>query len=646
MLRPHFACFVLIGISTVALDSHVSADDSLQQRVDDAIAVFEGAEQRFQLPDPTWFEATRAALFEETQRLGPELESHGSEYAAAWKNHLRWPLLVRNLGDASEVNVEELALVRRWLFSNREGLEYPFFAELRERTEAHLDAAYTFAQPDLQSAFRQRVEIVRQQLAALATDPTDANVAALGRTLGWFEQTRQLADETAATRSLLSFPNAQIVVSKPLIDRAVGVLATEVEQTLPVTDRVTVPNGSLLGRPRTAHVRGTATTHGFLALDLADNDELADVRLVYDGDIDSSCRAVIGPVTVAMRTIGPVQAITPVHVSLQGVQVITTDVVPQVRTRITGVSADRELIRRIGKRRAFEPESMASMNSRATFKAASLLRTEMEQRVTTVIDEIRAEIARASGSFGSFQDVLAPVVREGATPRWVGIESTSDDVIINAVAQRREQFGAVTRCPSTETPDVQVRMHVSLFNNMGETIMAGKTFTDKYFMRYGKILQAELPPQLMVHARSLRWAVVAQKPRPLEITIPEPNVFRIELRMQRVDIGEDQFTGPTIATVRYLLTKNEYDEYGLERQGEVELDSPMPADKQAFLQQKLSAFFAPLLDGGGVALPEGGSLGRLRGLKSQGVTAERDWLTLGVHIPTEVLADLLPTGDM
>lgn len=616
--------------------------ETLNQRVTTAIALLEGAEDRFQAPDPQWFETTRQALREETERVGRALDSHGEQYASAWKNHLHWSLLTSNLGNPTKVKYSELALVRRWLFSNREGLEYPFFAQLRKTAEAHLDAVFTFTRADLEADFRQQVVAAREQILALSDDPSDARAAELGRTIGWFERTRQLPSETSAVRALLSYPNARIVIAKPLIDRAIGLLVTEVEQSLPVSDRVIVPGQGLRSKSRTAHVHGIAHTQGRIGLEMAANSALAELKLVYLGTVESHCRAIIGPVTVAMHTAGVVRAITPVQISLQGVQLLATEVFPQVRTKVTGVSANSNFVRRMGARRAHEPASIQQMNSRASSKTASLIQKEMDERVATGLAEIQAEIGKGRDSLGKLPDVLAPVVREGAAPRWDGIQSTSEGVVVNAFSQRREQFGAVKHCPTTSTADVQFRLHVSFFNNMAETIMAGKTFTDKYFMNYGKILQAELPPQLMVHSRSVRWAIVAAKPRPLEFTIPAPNQFKIVLRMQQVKIGEEEFTGPTIATIHYVFKQNDFDEYQLERQGDVEIESSMPTMGQDFLLQKLRAFFAPVLDAGGVALPEGGSLGRLRGLKPHGMIADHDWLTLGIDVPTEVLEQWMP----
>jgi len=285
------------------------------------------------------------------------------------------------------------------------------------------------------------------------------------------------------------------------------------------------------------------------------------------------------------------------------------------------------------------------MNSRAQKKASSLIQAGMDDRVSSALEGIRDELQNSRASMDNFQEVLAPIVREGATIAWTGIQSTSEGITVDVRSERREQMGAVHRCPVANSADVQICLHVSFFNNLAETIMAGKTFTDTYFMNYAKILQAELPPTLMVHARSVRWAMVAAQTRPLEITIPALNQFRIELRMQQVEIGDEKLTCPTIATIHYALVQNEFGDTWLERQGDVELTSPIPTPSREFLLQKLHAFFAPILDGGGVALPEGGSLGRLRALKPQGAIANHDWLTLGVDVPQEVLEQWMPLSQ-
>jgi len=71
------------------------------------------------------------------------------------------------------------------------------------------------------------------------------------------------------------------------------------------------------------------------------------------------------------------------------------------------------------------------MNLRAREKASSLVQEEMDDRVNTVIEDIRAELQQAQASLDSFQEVLAPVVRKGATPGWQGIQSSAEGVTVS-----------------------------------------------------------------------------------------------------------------------------------------------------------------------------------------------------------------------
>jgi hypothetical protein len=172
---------------------------------------------------------------------------------------------------------------------------------------------------------------------------------------------------------------------------------------------------------------------------------------------------------------------------------------------------------------------------------------------------------------------------------------------------------------------------------MMETIMAGKMFTDEYFMKYAKVLQPTLPLDLMVHSRAPRWAVIAAKPRPLELSIPSQNVFEFAFHIAALEIDGQKFEQPTTATVRYELVKNDLDEYYLQRDADVVIESSLAPEHQAFLHTKLSAFFAPVLDGGGVVVPEGGGVGSLNMLKFLGVQADLDWLVVGIDVPAEFI---------
>ena len=122
--------------------------------------------------------------------------------ANVWKSHLRWELLERNLGPLETVKLDELQLVRRWLFSNRKGLESPFFAR-SERLRINTSTQCLHRSMPICGGRSSRKWTLRDGSAIqLTNEPTDVNAAALGRTLAWFDQTRQLTEEVGALREL------------------------------------------------------------------------------------------------------------------------------------------------------------------------------------------------------------------------------------------------------------------------------------------------------------------------------------------------------------------------------------------------------------------------------------------------------------
>ncbi|MDZ4656844.1 MAG: hypothetical protein SH868_04615 [Bythopirellula sp.] len=628
--RRRSLLLLIFGIALIQVSAPTWGQDP------EVLVVLNEAESRFVPPSESWFYETQEALRAEMQVVGAALDAQGSAYADPWKEHLRWALLEKNLVPLDAIILAEIELARRWMYSNRKGMELPFYAKVREKTDAYLDAAYTLSLPNLENKFVEHVQLARQQIAELIDNPTDAEAAALGRTLGWLERTRQIPTETAALRALLSHPNAQILVGKNLITNFMSTQSPEVEQTLPVSDSGAAPTTRRFQIPSTVHVSGTARTVGRISLELVPNEQQAELSIIYNGQVDSHCHADAGPVSFNLRTVGPMSASKPVTFDPTGIELGSTTVKPAVRTRVTNIQADNNFVRRLGERRINDPANKSHMSRRARAKAVNLLETEMDEKVEIAIDEIRAEIARMQSNASEFGEVFAPVVREGAAPFFHSTASSTDFVAANMMSQRREQFGAATPCPlDFASGDVRFRMHVSFLNNMMETIMAGKMFTDEYFMRYAKVLQPTLPLDLMVHSRTPRWAVIAAKPRPLELRIPAPNQFEFALHIASLEVDGESFNLPTTATVRYELVKNEFEEYYLERTAELEIESSLPTEHRDFLHKKLSAFFAPVLDAGGVSIPEGGSIGSLNSLQFLGVQADQDWLVVGVNVPKE-----------
>jgi hypothetical protein len=624
--------------SGIAVADHTPASEAATS----ADALFAGAEERLQPPSESWFDQTQQALKTEVARVGGELDSHRAADAAYWKAHLRWDLLERNLGPRATVNLSELETVRRWMYSNRKGLESPFFAPLRKSMDAYLDAALTFSYPDFRAEFNDKVALARRQCQALAEDPSDANAAALGQTLGWFEQTGQLASEVAAVRALTSFPNAQVVVRGELIRRIVATQASTISETIPVTEQVEIPPPSAWQRTRTMRVRGTATTEGEIQIVPTPNDKVAELSLVYQGTVHSTARGETGPVTVRIAAQGTAHAVKPVYFGPRGLELGKTAVTPHVTSQVTDVSADNEVIQLIARRRADQAASRTLTNSQARETTVEQLSARLDQRVEEALAKIRGEVGRVQSTLSQFGELTAPLAREGVALYFDSARSTASEIELNSFSRRRQQHGAAAPCPiESIAGDVLVRIHASFFNNMAETITGGKTLSDEFVMKYAKVVHAELPLPLMVHTRAPRWAMTMAKIRPIELQIPEANRIVFVVRVDSVEIDGVIAAAPTKASIAYFLTLDEFGEYRLERDGGVQLESALPESTSAFLREKLNAFFGPVLSGGGIVVPEGGVLGALRGLRSKGVHADHGWLVAGWDVPPQVVDELI-----
>ena len=613
--------------------------------VDEIQEILCDAEQRFRPPSEKWFEETQQILKTEVQRLGQALEAEGEPSASEWKSHFHWELLERNLGPRATVNLAEVELVRRSCYFNRRGLESPRFAPLREQIVDYLDVVFTLSQKDLRSTFIEKVSLLRRQSIALAECASDATAANLGRTLGWFERTRQLSDEVAAIRSLMSLPNAQLIISPALVHRFFDRLTTDVTEVVAVADRMSVPSSGLLQRSRTLQVRGSSNTTGQIGMEFKPNQEAVEITLSFQGWVESICRARTGRMTFHLETKGSVQAFKPFRFGPLGLWSGETSVDPHVTSRVISVNAPSALVRRIGARQANRPQSQVVMNARARSMTADRLTQRFDERVQSIIETMRGDSWQLDSPFEMVEGAFAPVVREGATPYFHSARTSEDQIVFNVCGESRSQLGASVACPiKFDAEDVVIRAHASIFNNTIETMLGGKNLLDVLFMRSAEIMYEELPLPLMVHSRSRRWSIRTTRQRPLEIRTAGHNRFEVVFRAEAVYIDGEGFIAPSTTSIVYDLTQNEFGEHQLVRDGDVEIETTLPAEVSEFLYSKVDAFFGPILYGGGVVVPDGGPMGLLKELKSWKVHAENNWVVVATSVPNEVIEQLIQFG--
>jgi hypothetical protein len=274
------------------------------------------------------------------------------------------------------------------------------------------------------------------------------------------------------------------------------------------------------------------------------------------------------------------------------------------------------------------------------------LRAELDERVQTAADKARGDLDHLSDSVRGLNKVLAPLAREGASPHFHGARSSATYIELDAFASKRDQLGAAAPCPPHSIQaDVLVRVHVSAINNMAETITGGKRLADTLIQKAAEVAHEEVPLPLMVHSRATRWAIVARRHRPVELQVPQRNLFLLRLTLDSLEIEGEVFSATTVMEATYRLGQNDVGEYHLERDGNLRIETTLADQQRLFLHEKLNALFGPLLNAGGVVIPDGGLIGALKGMQSRGVRAEAGWVVAGLDVPEAVLRQLTKGRD-
>lgn len=595
---------------------------------------FAAAADRYQAIDERWFYASQEALRAETQRVAGLLEASEAE---EWKAHLRWGLLERAVRAPLPGSYDDLALVRRWMYSNKPGLESERFAVLRRLVDEHLDAVLAFSEEDLPLAFRRNALEAARLSDRLEDDPSEETAAELGRLLGWFDRVRQLPEEVAAARSRYSRPNIELLVSESLVQRIFSDQTGETTGSTRLRQKTQAPPTRQFQRARTLDVTGAATTTGFVSLQITEGEERAALEIVYDGMIEADCRAEAGPVTLHLRSCGTVTASAPVYLGLEGLTRGEIAVNPDVYAHLVNISGGNRFLREVAEQRATHPISQAAQNRQARMTAIDQIDKQLDERVTLQLEKTQEEARQFRASLGELSEVAAPLVREGAMPRFDSTSSTSRHVVISAVARNRDQLAASAPPPADGEADLSVRFHVSAFNNTVETITGGKRLSDEFFMRYAKLLHAELPIHLMVHSRAERWAVWPTKHRPFELRIPSADRFEFVIRLDRIEIDERRFESPVELTALYALQEDDFGGLQLTRQGALQIETQLSPEVRRVLLEKFSAFFGETLSGDGVVAPRSGPLGLLKDLQFERPTVEGEWVVLNAWVPPALI---------
>lgn len=570
---------------------------------------------------------------------------------AAWKKALHWELMEKNSLPNQRYNLQDLKTARRWLFSNTPGLEKPFFAPLRAAITPYVDAMESFSIADFPAAYQEHV--ARAYKLCIEVERTRAGQAAreLGQHLGWLKARGVCLSEVERVEKALSHSNVSIKVSKTFIERlfARQNKGEQVKQTS-VNQTATLPLG-FLGRGKQVQIRGTATTQGSVSLSLVPNASRAEIKLSFSGYTRSVSSSGQGNIQSTSVTSGTVGADRSVFLTPQGMQFGEVRPWSHVQSVPQSIHARSRLVERLAWRKVSSPLVNQATQTHANQSAATQISSTFEAEIEQAMAESQAKLAKLQKAVEGFAEITAPVEREGSVPEFSGSSTTGNEIFLEATQIKGPQFGAPTRCQTGfdiskmgKSADVMGCVHESFINNTFETAWGGKWISDEYFMEISKILQAELPLDLMVHSRTPRWRF---HPRTLQPVIwnleSKTDAMGITVHLDQLEYGAEVYQGPITASTQYALQKDEYGAYLLARTAPVQLDWPSAPSAEVLeaINRKFQALLAEKLDAKGIVIPDGGFTGIIAKVEPHFVSSTGGWLYFAVPVTDKLLDEAM-----
>ena len=398
-------------------------------------------------------------------------------------------------------------------------------------------------------------------------------------------------------------------------------------------------------------IRGSATTQGSVSLSLVPNASSAEIKLSYSGYTRSVSTSGQGQVQSTSVTSGSVGADRSIFLTPKGMQF--GEVVPwsHVQSVPQSITARSRIVERLAWRKVSSPRVNQATQAQANRSATTQISSTFEAEIAHAMTESQAKLAKLQKAAEGFSEITAPFEREGSVPVFSGSSSTQNEIFLEASQIRGPQFGAPTRCQVDfdvsklgQSADVMGCVHESFINNTFETAWGGKWISDEYFMEMAKILQAELPLDLMVHSRTPHWRF---QPRPLQPVIwsleNKADEMSVTVHLDQLEYGAQTYSGPVTATTRYALQKDEHGAYLLARTIPVQLEWPSAPSAEVFeaIDRKFQALLAEKLDAKGIVIPDGGFTGVIAKVEQHFVSSNGGWLYFAVPVTDKLLDEAM-----
>ena len=307
---------------------------------------------------------------------------------------------------------------------------------------------------NLQEEFLNRIDALKETLAASSDMSDRKSHAELGKLIQWFESASQVPQLVSAVRAKFSNPNAYFSVSSNMINQLAG---------QDVSERQRIKQ-QIFGRI----IRGVANVNGSVQVQLNPDPYQANVTISLLGSITSQTYTRERKFRIDIAANGTYSGQRNIFANVGGFYANVADVNACVYSSFGGINSNIGLVQKLA------AKSFAKGKSKADAESSRRTSDQILEMFQAQTDEA---LAQGREQFDKLQEKM--IDKQSLVPAayW---RTYGDRIEI--VANKQNQGSLAASTPAMVygvNRDVQAKVHETMLSNYTDPIFAGKTFTNK-----------------------------------------------------------------------------------------------------------------------------------------------------------------------
>ena len=330
----------------------------------------------------------------------------------------------------------------------------PYFIAVQTSLQQFVRLYLYGSDDNLQEKFLMKLQDLETNLMKMQGPDAREASAKLGESLSWLQDANQVSTLVAAIRAQYSLPNFYLAVSGKLLEQYGRQSFT---QNSPVRQLF---KGRL--------VRGNSRVDGTVDLKLRDDPNQVHLDIGLKGTISAATYVQQGKIQIFSNMTGGFSAERSLFANIGGLLASEPEINVGVNSCLAGTTSGLKLVSRLASKGFAKNKAEAEEKTVADAKAQ--LGSQFSEQTEQAVDQGSSALSRAQNAIGSNARLAPEIYLRSTASQLVMVGKKSSPSALAA-----QTYPAVSSVPT----DIAVRIHESVFSNLFERTLSGKTLSSE-----------------------------------------------------------------------------------------------------------------------------------------------------------------------